>query len=271
MLQLNSNEKLFLMKASLGFLTETLFWFLCSFFLVGYTYEETYVEADVVGFDETATQEQATGEQQTVIDLEQPSTQGEAGSREQYSFETPKQKMQERPHSGTNRRQRDNQRDNQRSSQRDAQREAQRDTQRDAQRDAQRDTQRDQNNGREQRDLREPNKDESNSLQANEFGVYSLGEKRLVDLSSLVLQHEKRFSGRARLFVANLATVVTEDDLKTLFGKFGETNEVYVNKDKGFGFVRLVSYRFCTLCAKGKCHVYFPVLSRYMTVGLGKI
>ena len=239
------------MKNKLRIATDTLFWFLCSFFLVGYTYEETYVEADVVGFDETATQEQATGEQQAVIDLEEPSAQGESGSREQYNFETPRQKMQERSHSGTNRRQRDNQRDNQRSTQRDNQR----DTQRDAQKDAQRDAQRDQNNGREQR---EQNKDASNSLEANEFGVFSLGEKRLVDLSSLVLQHEKRFSGRARLFVANLATVVTEDDLKTLFGKFGETNEVYVNKDKGFGFVRLVSYRFYTLCTSKESAMFLP-------------
>jgi len=50
---------------------------------------------------------------------------------------------------------------------------------------------------------------------------------------------EKKFSGRCRLFVANLHNTTTEQELKELFSEFGETGEVYVNRDKGFGFIRM--------------------------------
>jgi len=50
---------------------------------------------------------------------------------------------------------------------------------------------------------------------------------------------EKKFSGRCRLFVANLNTNMTEDDVTNIFQPYGETSEVYFNKDKGFGFIRL--------------------------------
>ena len=33
----------------------------------------------------------------------------------------------------------------------------------------------------------------------------------------------------------------TEEELRNMFTQFGETGEVYFNKDKGFGFIRLVS------------------------------
>jgi len=60
---------------------------------------------------------------------------------------------------------------------------------------------------------------------------------------------EKKFNGRCRLFVANLHNTTTEDDLKELFGEFGETGEIYVNKEKGFGFIRL-DYRHNAEMAK---------------------
>jgi len=50
---------------------------------------------------------------------------------------------------------------------------------------------------------------------------------------------EKKFNGRCRLFVGNLEKGTTEDDLRKLFAPFGETGEVFVNKEKGFGFIRL--------------------------------
>jgi len=49
---------------------------------------------------------------------------------------------------------------------------------------------------------------------------------------------EKKFSGRCRLFIANMNNGTTEEDLRELFGQFGETGEVFVNKEKGFGFIR---------------------------------
>lgn len=52
---------------------------------------------------------------------------------------------------------------------------------------------------------------------------------------------EKKFSGRCRLFVANMNNNTTENELRNMFTPYGETGEVYINKDKGFGFIRLVS------------------------------
>ncbi|XP_066915220.1 non-POU domain-containing octamer-binding protein-like [Clytia hemisphaerica] len=50
---------------------------------------------------------------------------------------------------------------------------------------------------------------------------------------------EKKFSNKCRLFVANLNTNMTEDEVKGLFTPFGELSEIFFNKEKGFGFVRL--------------------------------
>jgi len=51
---------------------------------------------------------------------------------------------------------------------------------------------------------------------------------------------ERKFSGRCRLFVGNLLNC-EETELREMFEKYGEVAEVFVNKDKGFGFVRMVS------------------------------
>jgi len=55
---------------------------------------------------------------------------------------------------------------------------------------------------------------------------------------------EKKFSGKCRLFIANLNTSMKEEEVKILFEPYGDLSEVYFNKDKGFGFVRLVSSIF---------------------------
>ena len=53
---------------------------------------------------------------------------------------------------------------------------------------------------------------------------------------------EKKFTQRCRLFVGNLTPDTTEDEFKELFRKYGEVSEVFLNKAKGFGFIRLVSF-----------------------------
>ncbi len=53
---------------------------------------------------------------------------------------------------------------------------------------------------------------------------------------------EKTFTQRCRLFVGNLPSDMTEEDFKKLFSKYGEANEVFVNLDRGFGFIRLVRH-----------------------------
>ncbi|XP_969645.2 hrp65 protein [Tribolium castaneum] len=60
---------------------------------------------------------------------------------------------------------------------------------------------------------------------------------------------EKKFSGRNRLYIGNLGPEVTEDDLKELFGKYGEFGELFLNKEKFFAFVK---YDFYANCEKAK-------------------
>ncbi|XP_056626177.1 paraspeckle component 1 isoform X4 [Triplophysa dalaica] len=50
---------------------------------------------------------------------------------------------------------------------------------------------------------------------------------------------EKFFNQRCRLFVGNLPKDITEEDFKKLFLKYSEANEVFINRDRGFGFIRL--------------------------------
>lgn len=55
---------------------------------------------------------------------------------------------------------------------------------------------------------------------------------------------ETKFSGRSRLYVGNLGNDIVEQDLKEHFSTYGEIAEVFLNKEKGFAFVRLVSKTF---------------------------
>ncbi|XP_006820520.1 uncharacterized protein LOC100371475 isoform X2 [Saccoglossus kowalevskii] len=50
---------------------------------------------------------------------------------------------------------------------------------------------------------------------------------------------EKKFSGRCRLFVGNLTNDTDEEEFKKMFKKYGDVSEVYLNKERGFGFIRL--------------------------------
>ncbi|XP_062383720.1 paraspeckle component 1 [Sardina pilchardus] len=60
-----------------------------------------------------------------------------------------------------------------------------------------------------------------------------------LDLKSFRRPGEKTFTQRCRLFVGNLPSDITEEDFKKLFSKYGEANEVFINRDRGFGFIRL--------------------------------
>lgn len=51
---------------------------------------------------------------------------------------------------------------------------------------------------------------------------------------------EQKFSSRCRLYVGNLVDV-TEEEVQEMFKKYGEVNECFVNPEKMFAFVRLVS------------------------------
>uniref|UniRef100_A0A8C6WEA1 Splicing factor proline/glutamine-rich n=1 Tax=Neogobius melanostomus TaxID=47308 RepID=A0A8C6WEA1_9GOBI len=66
------------------------------------------------------------------------------------------------------------------------------------------------------------------------------GEER-PQLSMLLKPGEKAYTQRCRLFVGNMPNDITEDEFKKMFGKYGEPSEVFINKAKGFGFIRLES------------------------------
>ena len=52
---------------------------------------------------------------------------------------------------------------------------------------------------------------------------------------------ERKFSNRCRLFVGNI-TDMSEEEFKKMFEKYGEYTEAYVNKEKAFGFIKMVSF-----------------------------
>ncbi|XP_030056145.1 paraspeckle component 1 [Microcaecilia unicolor] len=62
-----------------------------------------------------------------------------------------------------------------------------------------------------------------------------------VDVKSFLRPGEKTYTQRCRLFVGNLPTDITEEGFKKLFEKYGEPSEVFINRDRGFGFIRLES------------------------------
>ncbi|CAI9612854.1 unnamed protein product [Staurois parvus] len=62
-----------------------------------------------------------------------------------------------------------------------------------------------------------------------------------IDIKSFLKPGEKSYTQRCRLFVGNLPTDIIEEEFKKLFDKYGEPSEVFINRDRGFGFIRLES------------------------------
>lgn len=50
---------------------------------------------------------------------------------------------------------------------------------------------------------------------------------------------ERKFSNRCRLFIGNIIDI-TEEEFKKMFDKYGEYSEAYINKEKSFGFIKMV-------------------------------
>ncbi|XP_061679418.1 splicing factor, proline- and glutamine-rich [Syngnathoides biaculeatus] len=72
----------------------------------------------------------------------------------------------------------------------------------------------------------------SDESQAKEFKA---------SLSMLLKPGEKTYTQRCRLFIGNLPSDMTEEHFRKIFAKYGEPSEVFINKGKGFGFIRLES------------------------------
>nr|XP_015204108.1 PREDICTED: splicing factor, proline- and glutamine-rich isoform X3 [Lepisosteus oculatus]XP_015204109.1 PREDICTED: splicing factor, proline- and glutamine-rich isoform X3 [Lepisosteus oculatus] len=60
-------------------------------------------------------------------------------------------------------------------------------------------------------------------------------------LSLLRRPGEKTYTQRCRLFIGNLPSDISDEEFKKLFAKYGEPSEIFINKSKGFGFIRLES------------------------------
>uniref|UniRef100_A0A672YB31 RRM domain-containing protein n=1 Tax=Sphaeramia orbicularis TaxID=375764 RepID=A0A672YB31_9TELE len=88
-------------------------------------------------------------------------------------------------------------------------------------------------------DQKKPGGTNTNGQQPEPSETTSLNEALTLDLQSFRKPGEKTFTQRSRLFVGNLPNGVTEEDLEKLFSKYGKANEVFINKERGFGFIRL--------------------------------
>lgn len=62
-----------------------------------------------------------------------------------------------------------------------------------------------------------------------------------LDLTNFRKPGEKTFTQRSRLFVGNLPVDIPEEEFKGMFSKYGDVNEVFINRERGFGFIRLVN------------------------------
>lgn len=68
---------------------------------------------------------------------------------------------------------------------------------------------------------------------------------KLKDLTGPILdlppldQEEVKFNGRSRLYIGNITNDVSEDAIQQLFSAYGETSELFVNKEKNFGFIKM--------------------------------
>uniref|UniRef100_A0A3Q0SLR5 Paraspeckle component 1 n=1 Tax=Amphilophus citrinellus TaxID=61819 RepID=A0A3Q0SLR5_AMPCI len=60
-----------------------------------------------------------------------------------------------------------------------------------------------------------------------------------LDITSFRKPGEKTFTQRSRLFVGSLPQDIPEEEFKNMFAKYGNVNEVFINRERGFGFVRL--------------------------------
>ena len=81
-------------------------------------------------------------------------------------------------------------------------------------------------------------------IPANGQQASSQNEGLTIDLKNFRKPGEKTFTQRSRLFVGNLPPDITEEEMRKLFEKYGKAGEVFIHKDKGFGFIRLVSVSF---------------------------
>ncbi|TNN32659.1 Paraspeckle component 1 [Liparis tanakae] len=70
-------------------------------------------------------------------------------------------------------------------------------------------------------------------------GVEGGRDEMTLDITSFRKPGEKTFTQRSRLFIGNLPLDLPEEEFKNMFVKYGNISEVFINRDRGFGFIRL--------------------------------
>ncbi|XP_036404211.1 non-POU domain-containing octamer-binding protein-like isoform X1 [Megalops cyprinoides] len=81
--------------------------------------------------------------------------------------------------------------------------------------------------------------EDSNGQHAESSKQPNANSSVTIDLQAFRKPGEKTYTQRSRLFVGNLPTGVTEEEVEKLFSKYGQPSEIFINKDRGFGFIRL--------------------------------
>ncbi|MEQ2197164.1 hypothetical protein XENOCAPTIV_024526 [Xenoophorus captivus] len=84
-----------------------------------------------------------------------------------------------------------------------------------------------------------PQQQRSPAADQSEGAAEETGEgssKMTLDIASFRKPGEKTFTQRARLFVGSLPLDVTEEEFKNLFAKYGKISDVFINRERGFGF-----------------------------------
>lgn len=81
----------------------------------------------------------------------------------------------------------------------------------------------------------------NNSIDDRNINTPRSGNNSMSRRSAETPRSEKKSYVKSRLFVGNLPREMKENEVKLLFEEYGEVNEVFVSKDKMYGFVRMVS------------------------------
>jgi len=55
------------------------------------------------------------------------------------------------------------------------------------------------------------------------------------------LYEARKFLANTRLYIGNISNEATESEVKELFASYGEIDELFLNREKNFAFLKLVS------------------------------
>ncbi|XP_016143715.1 non-POU domain-containing octamer-binding protein-like isoform X2 [Sinocyclocheilus grahami] len=91
----------------------------------------------------------------------------------------------------------------------------------------------------QQEQQRKPSGADSNGQHTDAGEQSSPNAAFTIDLQNFKKPGEKTYTQRSRLFVGNLPTGTSEEDVEKLFSKYGKPSEIFINKERGFGFIRL--------------------------------